>query len=125
MQNNIKKFVFGLCLCCLGAVVPASLSWGTTVVPPAATLSCGRPSVSQIGQGSNYFSFGIETSEGSNACQYWYVRKDNNSDSSTMTTTASNVTVSGLAPGTYTFYFQGVCGNEVSEYIILDDLIIF
>lgn len=122
MQKKFQKWALALAHCGLLFVLPFFMTNARTATTPAKPLSCLAPGVSVINQGSNFVTFGLETP--ADACQYYYVRKDNNASSGVMSTSNSTVTISGLAPGTYDFYFRSVCeGNETSEYIISELLL--
>ncbi|MCU0391341.1 MAG: hypothetical protein MUE81_09510, partial [Thermoflexibacter sp.] len=38
------------------------------------------------------------------------------------TTAATSFTFTGLTAGAYKFYFATVCGGDVSEFIVIDDV---
>lgn len=112
MKNNIQR-VFSLFLIC--GLFMAFSAFRPAAIPGAVT--CLPPSVSVTAQGSNYVTFGLETP--APVCEYYYVRKSNNSQSGNMTTSNGTITVGGLSSGSYDFYFRSVCeGNEVSEFVI-------
>jgi hypothetical protein len=117
MQNNVKKFVLGLCFFGLFLALPASFSWGTD----AYVVNCSKPTVSVTAQGAGYASFAVESA--GSTYQYWYVNVEENANSSVYTASASNITISSLEPGTYKVYFCSVCGGQTSEYIIQEIII--
>ena len=119
---SIKKFIFGSLVCLLGLMYPLSATYSNTGIDTSNTLTCPRPTVGLIGQDSDSFTFSVAAASGTSV-RYWVV-KNGGGSSAVMTVSGSTVTIPNLTPGTYTVYFEGVCDSEVSEYVIIDGLII-
>jgi hypothetical protein len=122
MMYSIKKIIFGSLVCFLGLMNPLSATYSNTGVDTLNTVTCPTPTVDLTSQGSNSLTFSIAAASGTSV-RYWLVRKEGGGRSET-TTNSGTLVISGLTAGTYTVYFEGVCGSEVSEYVIIDDLII-
>ena len=54
----------------------------------------------------------------------FYVRQDDNYTSSQTTTSNTSITYSGLPSGKYNFYIATVCGSTLSDFIVIEDLIL-
>ncbi|MFN0037817.1 MAG: hypothetical protein ACKVUS_22365 [Saprospiraceae bacterium] len=123
MKNEIKKSwqcYSKLLYSLLFLVVMHFAASATGLVPE---LSCPAPTASKTGQSSGSVSYSWSAVSGATSYQVWYLRKEDNFSSGVMSTGNTSITVSGLAPGTYRFYFATGCASETSEYIIADDLI--
>jgi hypothetical protein len=90
---------------------------------PDNDCDCAAPTVTKSGQSSGAVSFSWGAVAGASGYKAWYVRKENNFTSQVVTTGGTAVGFTNLSPGTYQFYFSTVCGGEVSQIIITDDLI--
>lgn len=91
----------------------------------AIRLTCPTPTgMSVTAKTSSSVSFAWNTMSGASGYQVYYVRLADSSTSSVMTTGSPAITVSGLAPGTYRFYFATVCDSGTSDYVVLDDIVI-
>ncbi|MFN0214595.1 MAG: hypothetical protein ACKVT2_10105 [Saprospiraceae bacterium] len=53
----------------------------------------------------------------------WYTRAEDNYTSSFFYAYSTNYSFTGLSAGSYTFYFQALCGAETSGYIGVEDII--
>jgi hypothetical protein len=114
MQNNIQQFFSFLVLCCAFAVFSA---FDQPAIGKAG--SCQAPATSVVAQGTNYVTFGVETP--APLYEYHYVRKSDNTQSGTMTSSNGTITIGGLSSGAYDFYFRSICeDNGVSEYIVVE-----
>lgn len=91
---------------------------------PAIVLTCTPPSPTRTGQvpGANTYSW----SAVSGATQYaaYWVRKSDGATGQITYTTATSVTFSGLPAGDYAFCFATVCSGSVSDFVIIEDVII-
>ncbi len=100
-----------------------SFSATATAIPDDCT--CNAPSnVTVTSQTSSSVSLAWSPAFGAAAYEVWYVRTGDGYTSSTTTVSGTSISYTGLATGTYRFYFRTNCGNEVSEVIVLEDLII-
>lgn len=103
------------------------LHWSALVPPstgPGAEVSCpGISSLQEASQGSN--SIAYSWSPGAYNPQYrvWYIRQEDSSFSGYFYTYNNAYEFSGLSAGHYTFYFQVVCGSEISSWIGIEDVI--
>lgn len=123
MKKGIKKhwqWCIQLCFL-LALLVPVMIGVQATTTRP---LNYEAPSVSQTGQTSSSASFDWNAVSEAIGYEVWYVRRQNNYTSPVMGTGDTDITVSGLTWGTYKFYFRAVFENGVSDYVIIDDLII-
>jgi len=92
------------------------------IVPTEPEVGCPTPSVTRTGRGSGSISYSWGSS--GTSYQVYYVRLADGYTSSVMTTSSTSMTIPGLAPGYYRFYFATNCEGETSDYVITDDLII-
>lgn len=60
---------------------------------------------------------------GATSYEVWYVRNDGYTGNKILTS-ATSVDFNGIAAGTYDFYVVTVCGTDVAEIIILEDIVI-
>lgn len=123
MKNGIKKswqWCFKLCLVVLLSV-PVTIGVNATATGP---LTYQAPSVTKTWQSNGSVSFAWGAVSEATGYEYWYVRRQNQYTSPVMSTGNTDITVSGLSSGTYKFYFRSVFEDGVSDYVIIDDLII-
>lgn len=112
----LKSIIF------LAAFLP-SLFGSEPVIPMAPDCACSAVANAQrTGQGSGSVSFSWFSSSEATQYKLWYVRQADGYTSSPVFTTASSYTFSGLAAGTYSFYFVKQCGGEESNIIGIDDI---
>ncbi len=128
MKNNIRKsgqWCFQLCLF-VALLVPGAIGLSAaSSVPTVAVVGCLEPgNLSRTGITSSSISFSWSGASGATGYQVYYLRMSDNTVSSVMTTGSTSMTISGLSPGAYRFYFATVCEEGTSDYIIMDDLII-
>ena len=124
MKNEIKKSWQGSFKLFYSLLLLVMLHVAASATPPVTLLTCPGPTVSKTGQSSGYVAYSWNTVSGATAYEVRYVRKEDNYTSSVISTGNTSITFSGLAPGTYAFFFVTVCGGELSETVIIDDLII-
>jgi hypothetical protein len=91
--------------------------------PANEDLVCSPPNAGISGRSSGSITFTWTPVAGAQTYILWYVRIDDNYQSGQYTTGNANYTFSGLPPGEYAFYFVTNCGLEMSEYLIIDDII--
>ena len=92
--------------------------------PPVIESTCPGPHVSVTSQSTGSVSFSWNAvSEGSGYVVF-YIRQPDSYTSQQTYTYNTSITYSGLPSGTYSFYFATVCGGELSEIIIVDDLVL-
>lgn len=122
MQKHIQKLTIVLSFCGLFFAFPLLTSTAQLAMSAEATLTCQPPSVSVTNQGDSFVTFSVSTP--ANSFEYNYVRTDNNASSGTMSVSGSTVTINGLTPGVYRFYFKSICtGSETSDYVISELII--
>ena len=92
--------------------------------PPQVSLTCPGPSVWQSGQGNKSVSFAWLAVSGADGYRVYFYNKTTNEYSPTYNVGSANFTASNLETGTYTFYFATVCGEEVSEFVIVDYVVV-
>lgn len=73
---------------------------------------------------SNSVSFSWSPVSGASYYLVYYVRLSDQATISPVRTNSPSITVSGLSSGYYRFFFATVCESGVSEYVIVDDLLI-
>lgn len=122
MKNSSKKiwpmfFNLFLLLPLLAPVAP-SFSLPTATVE----VSCTAPSPTKNAHSSGYISFSWSAVPGATDYRVWYVRHQDSFTSESVLTGGTSCSFSGLPAGNYSFYFQTVCGETASEYVIVDDL---
>jgi hypothetical protein len=112
----MKNVLFVLLL-----VIPMTFSFSTLEAPLDG--DCGAPAnVHVTNQSAGVISFDWDDVSGATGYQTWYVKQGGNSSSPSVES-ASNCTFWNLTAGTYDFYFQTVCDGEVSEIIVVEDLL--
>ena len=123
MKNEVKKglqwgyqlgFLLLLCLPLTFGVSATRAYEGKAYPPP-------EPSI--ISQSSGSVTFGWAPVSGATGYKVYYLRKEASFTSQEQNTN-TEPNFSGLPAGTYKFFFKSVFGNESSEYIIIDDLVI-
>lgn len=92
--------------------------------PSAIEPTCPGPHVYVTSQSSGSVSFSWNTVSGGSEYVVFYIRQPNSYTSQQTYTYNTSITYSGLPSGTYSFYFAAVCGGELSEIIIIDDLVL-
>jgi hypothetical protein len=89
-----------------------------------AACSCSTPTnVAKTFQSTSSVAFTWDAAAGATAYEIWYVRQADSYTSTPLTVTSTTASFSGLPTGRYVFYFRTVCGNEKSEIIIFEDII--
>jgi len=91
--------------------------------PTAMDCSCPSPNVTLTSHTFTSVSFSWDAIDGATAYKVWYFRTGDNYTSQEVTTDGATISFSNLPAGTYTFYFTTTCGEETSQSIILDDLL--
>lgn len=87
-------------------------------------VNCPGPQVSVSSQSSGAVSFSWNPVSGASEYVVFYVRQSDQYTSPQTQTQSTHISYTGLASGHYHFYFATVCGSELSEIIIIEDLII-
>jgi hypothetical protein len=101
----------------------AHAATGFVAQPANEDCECPAPVVTKTSQTLTSVAFSWGNVSGATAYRIWYVRKGDNFTSQEINTGATSVSFSNLSAGTYQFYFAVNCGEEVSQIIITDDLI--
>ncbi len=92
--------------------------------PANDDCECPSPVVTKTFQSSTAIAFSWGNVSGAVGYRVWYVRKGDNFTSQEINTGATSVSFTNLSAGTYQFYFVTDCGGgEMSQIIIMDDLI--
>jgi len=60
---------------------------------------------------------------GATSYEVWYVRNDGLTGNKILTS-ATSADFNGLTPGSYDFFVVTVCGTDVAEFVIMEDIII-
>ncbi|MBC7776493.1 MAG: hypothetical protein H7246_13750 [Phycisphaerae bacterium] len=121
MQNNVKKnqqWYFKIALVLLIPIV-----FGFTI-PAIPGTTCPGPQVSVTSQSTGAASFSWNAVSGASEYVVFYVRQGDNYTSPLTYTQGTSIAYSGLSSGRYNFCFATVCGNELSQIIIIEDLVI-
>lgn len=121
MQHNSQKtgqFYYNIALLLL---MPILFGLPTRSHPDVA---CSGPQVSVSSQSSGAVSFSWSAVSGATEYVVFYVRQSDQYTSPQTQTQSTSISYSGLASGHYHFYFATVCGGDLSEIIIIEDLII-
>lgn len=106
----------------LWLVQPATGSFGDAV-----ETSCQCPTVTNIqkmGGGSDSFTFSWTGTQQADHYKVYYFRQEGNFTSSHFTTANTSYTFEGMPSGNYTFFVGAVCGEGVSEFIGLEEIIL-
>ncbi len=121
MRNKIKKVWQEYFNIVLVLLIPI-LSGFTT--PAIIETSCPGLQVSVTSQSSGSAFFLWNTVSGASGYVVFYIRQGDNYSSQEIYTTNTSISYSGLPSGVYNFYFATVCGSELSEIIIVEDLVL-
>lgn len=94
-------------------------------LPPTVQTACGCDAPTNVRKldsttTSTTFSWGAVS--GAAGYKVKYVRQSDAYQSPEWTTTSATYTFTGLTPGAYKFYFATDCGEEVSGFIVIDDV---
>lgn len=111
----------------LTLLVPVSSGFSVPVspghsIPASVYLTCDPPSPSVTERSSNSVSFAWLAVSSASGYRVWYHRAEDNYTSPVTTTGTNAISYSDLLAGTYDFYFVTVCGEQHSQSIIIDDL---
>ena len=104
----------------LTLLAPATSGFSNTPINP---VTCPGPQASITSKSSSSITFGWSAITGAVSYSVWYHRREDNFTSSVSNTGATNITFSGLPPGTYDFYFVTNCSSETSDIIIIVDIV--
>lgn len=117
---SFKNSIAGLVLAgSLLMAVAMSLSSFTT-----AACSCSNPTnVTKTFQSTSSVAFAWDAVAGATAYEVWYVRQGDGYTSTPMSVTSTSASFAGLPAGRYVFYARTICGNEKSEIIIFEDIL--
>ena len=74
-------------------------------------------------QSTNSIAFAWDAKAGATAYEVWYVRQGDGYTGTPLTVTSTTASFTGLPAGRYVFYARTVCGNEKSEIIIFEDIL--
>jgi hypothetical protein len=112
------KFISALLLAAVAYAGPVP-SAGTVDAncPPATNLHATDKSAGSI-------TLAWNAAEGATSYQVWWVRQSDGQACDPVTTTGTSLTLSGLQPGTYTFWVATQCNGEASSWIGIEDVII-
>jgi hypothetical protein len=121
MQSHFKNFRPWYSKIVLSLLFPIFYGF---VPPTMLEATCPGPQVSVTSQGTGAASFSWSAVSGATGYVVYYVRQDDHYTSSPIFTTSTSIMYSGLPSGRYNFCFGSVCGNEFSEIIIIEDLVI-
>lgn len=127
MKNDSKVTVWCIQLV-LALFIFVATPVGANVIlqtPPQMALTCPGPNVWQSSQGSRSVSFAWFAVSGADSYRVYYYNKTTNEYSPTYNVGGANFTASNLEEGTYAFYFATVCDEEVSEFVIQDNVVIY
>ena len=91
---------------------------------PVIESTCPEPHVFTTSQSTGSVSFAWNAVSENSGYVVFYIRQSDNYTSPQTYTNNTSITYSGLPSGTYNFYFAAVCGSELSEFIIIDDLVL-
>lgn len=94
------------------------------ITPETSPTTCPEPQVSVTSHTNGAASFSWGAVSGATAYVVFYVRKGDNYTSQQIHTQSTSMAFTGLAPGSYNFYFATVCAGGVSAFIIVEDLVI-
>jgi hypothetical protein len=117
-KNSTAGLAF---LACLSMAFAMSFSSFTTA---ACACSNAPANVAKTFQSSSSVAFTWDAAAGATAYEVWYQRQGDGFTSTPSTVTSTAASFTGLPAGRYVFYGRTVCGNDRSETVIFEDLII-
>jgi hypothetical protein len=121
-MNPFKNSIAGLALVgCLIMALAMSFSSFTTA---ACSCSNAPTNVVKTFQNTSSVAFTWDAAAGATAYEVWYVRQADGYTSTPLTVTSTTASFTGLPAGRYVFYGRTVCGNEKSEIVIFEDILI-
>jgi hypothetical protein len=91
---------------------------------PISESACPAPQVTAINRSTGSASFSWNAVGESSQYVVFYIRQGDNYNSQPTYTLNTSITYFGLSSGVYDFYFATVCGSELSEIIIVEDLVL-
>lgn len=93
--------------------------------PTGKEAACNCPSlnVSRTVLSGSSVTFSWVEPEEATGYKIWYIRREDGFSSQDFITAQSSIQFSNLPPGTYVFFFVTLCGEERSETLITEDLI--
>ena len=119
MFSSSRKGWAGLAALALFLTLLSLQSFTTT------DCECTPPSNGTVtAQTDSSASFSWDVVSGATAYQVWYVRQADSYTGPVSTVSAAAVTFNGLSAGRYVFYLATECGVEVSDFVVLEDLIL-
>ncbi len=121
MKNALN---FSGLLCIVAILLGSATSGFTASAKPGTPSSCSSPTVAVTGQTANSVSFSWGAVSGATGYKVWYVRLNDNTTSEQFSTGNTHFSFSGLASGTYNFYFVTECEAGTSEASIIIELMI-
>lgn len=94
-------------------------------LPSGKEAACNCPSlnVSRTVLSASSVSFSWVAPEEATGYKIWYIRREDGFASQDFTTAQPSVQFFDLPPGTYVFFFVTQCGEERSETLITEDLL--
>ena len=86
--------------------------------------SCAPPTnFSSTNQTTSSVTLQWNGSSGNTSYKVWYVRTGDGYTSTEQTVSGTNFTYTSLPAGNYDFYLVAICPSGISEYIIMEDLL--
>jgi hypothetical protein len=120
MKNAFK---FSGLLCFVAILLSSTSSVFSAPAQREALTPCSSPTVSVTGQTANSISFAWDAVPEAIGYKVWYVRTSDNTTSQQYSTGNNYFSYSGLASGTYQFYFVTECAAGSSASIVIEVMI--
>ncbi len=93
-------------------------------MPVAQDCACNAPvNATKTVQTSNSVSFAWDAVAGATTYEVWYVRVSDGYQSPHQMLTGTTGSYSGLPAGRYVFYISTQCGDDNSQSIIMEDIL--
>lgn len=121
MKNQVKKsgqWYSNVFLVLLLPIISGSTN------PPVSQATCPGSQIFAISQPDGSASFSWNAVSGASGYVVYYIRQNDNYTSPQTHTSNTSITYSGLPSGRYIFYIATDWGSTLSEFIIVEDLII-
>lgn len=120
-MNSSKNSIAGLAIS--GCLLVAFAMFFSSFTTTACSCSNAPTNVVETSHSISSVAFAWDAVAGATAYEVWYVRQSDGYTGTPVTVTNPTASFTGLTSGRYVFYFRTVCGNEKSEIIIFEDII--
>lgn len=116
-----KNSITGLALA--SSLLMAVAIFFSSFTSAACSCSNAPTNVVKTSQSISSVAFTWDAVAGATTYEVWYVRQGDGYTSSPLTVASTTASFTGLPAGRYVFYGRTVCGNEKSDIIIFEDIL--